>query len=89
MASVSACGSAVATRTRVVRDNELTAEQCAEAGFELTDDPSEDFNAVRLPASDYDIALFAWVATPLLSSNKSIYVPKTVPRTGTATRTPR
>jgi peptide/nickel transport system substrate-binding protein len=55
--------------------NELFAEQCAEAGVELTDDPAEDFNAVRLPASDYDIALFAWVATPALSSNTSIYVP--------------
>ncbi len=55
--------------------NELFIEQCAEAGIELTDDPSEDFNAVRLPASDYDIALFAWVATPLLSSNTSLYVP--------------
>lgn len=54
--------------------NELAAEQCAEAGIELTDDPSEDFNAVRLSASDYDVALFAWVSTPLLSSNKSIYV---------------
>jgi peptide/nickel transport system substrate-binding protein len=55
--------------------NELFAEQCAEAGVELTDDPAEDFNAVRLPAGDYDIALFAWVATPALSSNTSIYVP--------------
>ena len=55
--------------------NELFAEQCKEAGIELTDDPAEDFNAVRLPASDYDIALFAWVATPALSSNTSIYVP--------------
>ena len=55
--------------------NELFIEQCAAAGVELTDDPSEDFNAVRLSASDYDIALFAWVATPLLSSNTSLYVP--------------
>jgi peptide/nickel transport system substrate-binding protein len=31
-------------------------------------------NSVRLPASDYDIVLFAWVATPFASSNKSIYV---------------
>ncbi len=57
--------------------NELAAEQCKEAGIELTDDPSEDFNAVRLPASDYDIALFAWVATPSQSSNLAIYVPPT------------
>jgi len=55
--------------------NELFAEQCAEAGVELTDDPAEDFNSVRLSASDYDIALFAWVATPFLSSNTSLYVP--------------
>jgi peptide/nickel transport system substrate-binding protein len=54
--------------------NELFAEQCKEAGIELTDDPAENFNAERLPASDYDIALFAWVSTPLLSSNTSIYV---------------
>jgi peptide/nickel transport system substrate-binding protein len=57
--------------------NELVAEQCKEAGIEMTDDPSEDFNAVRLPASDYDIALFAWVATAALSSNTAIYVPPT------------
>lgn len=56
-------------------NNELFAEQCAEAGIELTDDPAEDFNSVRLSASDYDIALFAWVATPFQSSNTSLYVP--------------
>ncbi len=55
--------------------NELAAEQCAEAGFELTDDPAEDMLSVRLPASDYDVILFAWVATAALSSNTSIYVP--------------
>ncbi|HNJ97352.1 MAG TPA: ABC transporter family substrate-binding protein [Ilumatobacteraceae bacterium] len=55
--------------------NELFAEQCKAAGIELTDDPAENFNAERLPAGDYDIALFAWVATPFLSSNTSIYVP--------------
>ncbi|MFZ4717857.1 MAG: ABC transporter family substrate-binding protein [Ilumatobacteraceae bacterium] len=55
--------------------NELFAEQCKEAGIELTDDAAENFNAERLPASDYDIALFAWVATSALSSNTSIYVP--------------
>ena len=55
--------------------NELAAEQCKEAGIEFTDDPSEDFNAVRLSASDYDVALFAWVATAAQSSNTAIYVP--------------
>jgi len=56
------------------KTNELFAEQCKEAGIELTDDPAADMNSVRLPASDYDIILFAWVANPLLSSSKSIYV---------------
>jgi peptide/nickel transport system substrate-binding protein len=55
--------------------NELVIKQCKEAGFELTDDPAEDFNAKRLPASDYDIALFAWQATAALSSATSLYVP--------------
>ena len=55
--------------------NELFAEQCAAAGIELTDDPAEDMNAVRLPASDYDIILFAWVSTPFQSANTSIYSP--------------
>ena len=32
-------------------------------------------HAVRLPAGDYDIALFAWVASVALASNNSIYLP--------------
>jgi peptide/nickel transport system substrate-binding protein len=54
--------------------NELFIEQCKDAGIELTDDPAADFNSVRLPASDYDIALFAWQATAALSPNTSIYI---------------
>lgn len=52
---------------------ELIGDQCRPAGIELTDDGTEDFNAVRLPRSDYDIALFAWVAQPALSSNRAVY----------------
>ncbi len=55
--------------------NELFIEQCKEAGIELTDDPAEDMLSVRLPASDYDIILFAWVASPFPSSSTSIYSP--------------
>ena len=55
--------------------NQLISAQCAEAGIELVDDPAEDFNSVRLPAGDYDIALFAWAATSALASNTSIYTP--------------
>ncbi|CAB4813773.1 unannotated protein [freshwater metagenome] len=53
----------------------MVIEQCREAGFLLSDDPAENFNSERLPASDFDIALFAWQATPFLSSNDSIYLP--------------
>jgi peptide/nickel transport system substrate-binding protein len=55
--------------------NELTIKSCKDAGFDLKDDAAADFNSTRLPASDYDIALFAWQNTGLLSSNQSIYVP--------------
>ena len=41
----------------------------------MTDDAAEDFNAVRLPAGDYDIALFAWVASVALAANNAIYLP--------------
>ncbi len=52
---------------------ELAIAQCAGAGIELTDDGTSDFNSDRLPASDYDIALFAWVGTPFQSSNTDLY----------------
>jgi peptide/nickel transport system substrate-binding protein len=54
---------------------QLVQQQCKEAGMDIVDDPAEDMLSVRLPASDYDVVLFAWVATPALSSNNSIYLP--------------
>jgi peptide/nickel transport system substrate-binding protein len=56
--------------------NELAAEQCKPAGFDLVDDPAADFNSTRAPASDFDIALLAWQATATLSSYNAIYLPK-------------
>ena len=56
--------------------NELAAEQCKPAGFDLVDDPAADFNSKRAPASDFDIALLAWQATATLSSYNAIYLPK-------------
>ena len=57
------------------QENELFIAQCKEAGILLTDDPAENFNSERLSASDYDIALFAWVAGVALSGNNSVYLP--------------
>ncbi|MEI8239550.1 MAG: ABC transporter substrate-binding protein, partial [Actinomycetota bacterium] len=55
--------------------NELTVASCKKAGFDLKDDPAADFNSTRLPSSDYDVALFAWQNTGLLSANASLYIP--------------
>jgi peptide/nickel transport system substrate-binding protein len=41
---------------------------CRPAGVEIIDDPAEDFNDRRLPAGDFDAALFAWVGSPVKSS---------------------
>ncbi|NCX35904.1 MAG: ABC transporter family substrate-binding protein [Actinobacteria bacterium] len=54
--------------------NELVIAQCKEAGIQMTDDPAEDFFP-RLFAGETDIALFAWVASPALSSINSSYLP--------------
>jgi len=53
---------------------QLTADACKQAGIGITDDPDADIFTKRLPAGDYDIALFAWQGSSLQSPNKSIYV---------------
>ena len=55
--------------------NELFIEQCKAAGVELTDDAAENDRLYNGSDAETDIALFAWVATPFLSSNTSLYVP--------------
>jgi glutathione transport system substrate-binding protein len=46
----------------------IVAAKCRNAGIEVLDDQSENFNSKRLTASDFDAALFAWVGTPFKSS---------------------
>jgi peptide/nickel transport system substrate-binding protein len=60
---------------RRVQEVQLIIASCKAAGFKITEDSDKKFNAVRLPLGDYDVALFAWVGTPFLSSATSIYVP--------------
>jgi len=62
----------IARRQQTVQ---LIVQSCKQAGFAITDDSDKTFNAVRLPKGDYDVALFAWVGQPTLSSPESIYVP--------------
>jgi peptide/nickel transport system substrate-binding protein len=58
------------TREKVAQ---LVNASCAKAGIKVDDDQDEDFNAKRLPASDFDTALFAWVGTPFKSGSYGIY----------------
>ncbi|WP_395726323.1 ABC transporter family substrate-binding protein [Nakamurella sp.] len=53
--------------------SQLVAGSCAKAGIKITDDQDAQFNATRLPASDFDAALFAWVGTPFKSSATGNY----------------
>lgn len=55
---------------------ELAAASCKPAGVEIIDDPAADFNDRRLPAGDYDAALFAWVGSPIKSSSVPNYTSK-------------
>jgi len=61
----------VERRAQTVR---LIQSHCAPAGIEVIDDQTENFNDVRLKASDFDIALFAWVGTVVKSSAFGNYV---------------
>jgi len=50
-----------------------TIASCKEAGFNIVEDSDTKFNSERLGIGDYDVALFAWVGGPLLSSATSVY----------------
>ena len=52
---------------------QLIADQCQAAGIEVKDQPAPDIFTEIIPNGDYEIALFAWVGSPVLSSNKSIF----------------
>jgi peptide/nickel transport system substrate-binding protein len=54
----------------------IIAASCRNAGIEVIDDQTENFNDERLPASDFDMALFAWVGTPFKSSSFGNYACK-------------
>lgn len=61
----------VERRAQTVR---LIQSHCAPAGIEVIGDQTENFNDVRLKASDFDVALFAWVGTVVKSSAFGNYV---------------
>lgn len=55
------------------RISQLVQASCAQAGIKISDDQDAQFNSKRLPAGDFDAALFAWVGTPFKSGSYSIY----------------
>jgi peptide/nickel transport system substrate-binding protein len=54
----------------------IISASCRKAGIEVIDDQAENFNDERLPASDFDVALFAWVGTPFKSGSYGNYACK-------------
>lgn len=53
--------------------SQLVSASCAKAGIKVNDDVDQVFNAERLPASDFDTALFAWVGNPFKTSSIANY----------------
>jgi peptide/nickel transport system substrate-binding protein len=56
------------------RISQLVQGSCAKAGIKIVDDQDAEFNNDRLPAGDFDTALFAWVGTPFTSSSTGNYI---------------
>jgi peptide/nickel transport system substrate-binding protein len=54
----------------------ILQDKCHQAGIEVVDDQSADFNDKRLPASEFDAALFAWVGQPLKAGAYGNYASK-------------
>jgi peptide/nickel transport system substrate-binding protein len=54
----------------------LIAASCRNAGIDVIEDQDAKFNDERLPAGDFDVALFAWVGTAVKSSAYGNYACK-------------
>ncbi|MEU0518960.1 ABC transporter family substrate-binding protein [Streptosporangium sp. NPDC006007] len=56
---------------------QLIIDACDKAGFQVVDKGSEDFFGTVMPANGYDVALFAWSASSLISGWASTYTTPT------------
>ncbi|GGP60579.1 ABC transporter family substrate-binding protein [Saccharothrix coeruleofusca] len=54
----------------------ILQDKCGQAGIEIIGDQSADFNDKRLPASEFDAALFAWVGQPVKAGSYGNYAQK-------------
>ncbi|MFI7052619.1 ABC transporter family substrate-binding protein [Streptosporangium canum] len=57
-------------RTSVVQ---LISDSCNKAGFKIKDNGSEDFFGTGLANNTYDVALFGWTGSSLISGSTSTY----------------
>ncbi|MEU5691545.1 ABC transporter family substrate-binding protein [Actinosynnema sp. NPDC020468] len=60
----------------------ILQDKCKQAGIEIVDDADTAFNDKRLPASEFDAALFAWVGQPLKAGSYGNYAQKAKGGTG-------
>ena len=52
----------------------LIADSCNQAGFNVQDAGQADFFGGGLAAGNFDVALFAWSGSPIVSGNSSTYI---------------
>jgi peptide/nickel transport system substrate-binding protein len=53
---------------------DLIRSSCNQAGFDVQDAGQEDFFGNGLAAGNFDVALFAWAGSPLVTSSSSTYI---------------
>lgn len=53
---------------------DLIRASCNQAGFDVQDAGQEDFFEAGLSGGNFDVALFAWAGSPLVSGSSSTYV---------------
>jgi peptide/nickel transport system substrate-binding protein len=54
----------------------LVAASCKQAGFNVVDTGTADFFEKALPEGNFDVAMYAWTGSPLVTGSSAIYVTK-------------
>ena len=53
---------------------QLIADSCNQAGFAVADAGNEEFFGTAMPALDFDVALFAWAGSPIVTGSSTTFV---------------
>jgi peptide/nickel transport system substrate-binding protein len=54
----------------------LVAASCKQAGFNVVDGGTPDFFEKALPSGNFDVAMYAWSGSPLVTGSSDIYITK-------------